>query len=192
MHSVSCYHHCQTMCSWDGHTTAVMAPPFFVVTVLTSALIIHSEAASNLEHAAMANVGDDYIVQGENLKTYEDSRGAWFGGQKPLATYPWFVTLRKNLEQVIYTYKGQSSDQASNWPDLADRSDLTDKYIVYEHFCSGVLILPRVVLTADHCFWMKRENTPQYWPRSSNPGKWRLYKSSETKKKLYVSTLINH
>ena len=121
------------MCSWDGHTTVVMVPPVFVVTVLTSALISHSKAASNLEHAAMANVGDDYIVQGDNLKTYEDKLGTlgnWFRGKKPLATYPWFVTLRKNLEQVIYTYKGQSSDQASNWPDLADPSDLTDKYLV--------------------------------------------------------------
>ena len=94
-----------------------MVPCVFVVTILTSALISHSKAASNLEHAAVGYFGDDYIVQGENLKTYEDSRGAWFGGPKPLATYPWFVTIRKNLEQVIYTYKGQSSDQASNWPD---------------------------------------------------------------------------
>ena len=90
MHSVSCYHHCQTMCSKDGHTTVVMAPPVFVVThvasvvaVFTSALISHSKAASNLEHAAVGYVGDDYIVQGENLKSYEDSRGTWFGGQKP-------------------------------------------------------------------------------------------------------------
>ena len=52
-------------------------------------------------------------------------------------------------------------------------------YLVVEARCSGVLILPKVVLTADHCLWERRLPLPQYWQHGPRrDGRWRLYNAA--------------
>ena len=132
--------------------------------------------------------GEDYIVRGQNVKKLEDRMGAGFrrwleGQQKYITSFPWVAVIKKMQKCVIWTYKGQSSSQAASWPPESDFHDLEAQYVFRKSACSGVLILPKVLLTSDHCFWVTRIDTPQYWkhPDISKYGKYRLYKGDEVK-----------
>ena len=110
--------------------------------------------------------GEDYIIRGQNIKHLEDKMGAGFrtwlkGQQKYLTSFPWVAVIKKMPKCVIWTYKGQSSSQAAAWPSEAELHDLKAQYVLRKGACSGVLILPKVLLTSDHCFWVTRIDTSE-------------------------------
>ena len=95
--------------------------------------------------------GEDYIVQGFNLKEREEKLHGWRRrltsprGPRRLQSYPWVVTLSIFPKSAIYKYK-----PAGKWPKEARYGDLEEKFIVEPGTCSGVMILPKVVLTNAH------------------------------------------
>ena len=131
--------------------------------------------------------GDDYIVQGFNLQEREEKLLGWRrrltspGGPKRLKSYPWVATLAVFPKLVIYKYK-----PAGIWPKEAFYGDLEEKFVLEYGTCSGVLILPKVVLTNDHCFWMERIQENQYWRHPGKPNKWKLYRKGSP---VYVRIL---
>ena len=168
-------------------------------TLLAIALLAWTAAAStntSLEHQHLAHSdkGEDYIVRGQNLKKLEDKLGGvrnfLRGRRKPLKSYPWVATLLLAQIQLIYEHTaGFTAGHTNNWPDKADKQDLIEKFKLTRGQCSGVLILPKVLLTADHCFWGKRMKLAQYWksPDATKPNEYRLYKSADVQSKRYVS-----
>ena len=187
MQKCGCYSVCPVSCCFSktmgfrSQLTQMMIKAIMAVFLFSTCSIQSINASPSTTHnTSIEEHGEDYIVQGLNLKKLEDklnSKRTSYVQRYPLATYPWMAIIKQAKKLVIWTHPDSSK---LRWPMSAPFSQLVPKYVVFPSSCSAVLILPKVLLTSDHCFWSQRVPVWQYWQQGPRKhGMWKLYKDAQ-------------